>query len=64
MCTNEDLCKLSTEVNYSTCITRKYAMAGERDLVYLDIRMLAAATARMRIIVILPAYKLARAYTQ
>lgn len=64
MCTNEDFCELSTEVNYSTSITRKYAMAGERDLVYLDTRMLAAATARTRIVVILPAHELARAYTQ
>ena len=39
-------------------------MAGERELVYLDTRMLAAATARTRIVVILPAHELVRAYTQ
>lgn len=64
MCTNEKLCERSTEVNYSTRITRKYAMADERDLIYLDTRMLTAASARTRIVVILLAHKLARAYTQ
>ncbi len=54
MCTNEDLCELSTELITATSITRKYAMAGERELVYLD----------TRIVVILPAHELVRAYTQ